>query len=169
MPLQPKHDSHHHSHLFHREQDQKLVRIFPKRVEVVRAPTISATFVRPEEVERRISACIGGRRIGFTAGKAELTPAGMAIIDEVSAAISMYPHVDICIEGHTACQPRHDFGTVCNLRPLSRDRAEGVKELMRVNGVASNITVTGWGCLHPEIRVIFHTLCCCLFCCAKYD
>ena len=59
----------------------------------------------------------------------------------------------ICIEGHTACEPKHAAGRKCNLQPLSTARVEAVRDLLRKRGVPCNLVVHGWGCHHPEVKV----------------
>ena len=96
---------------------------------------------------------MGGRSINFRAGVSDMTAATVDIVEQVSAVLKAYPSLTICIEGHTACEPKHAAGRKCNLQPLSTARVEAVKALMRQQGVACNLVVRGWGCHHPDIKV----------------
>jgi outer membrane protein OmpA-like peptidoglycan-associated protein len=115
----------------------------------------------------------GGRSIDFIPGQAQLTPSGCSLVEEVAEVVRQHPGVSLAVDGHTACQPRHPEGSVCNLQPLSTARCQRVVGLLRHRGVTADVAARGWGCLHPQVQVcplpFSTTMCpvmCLVMCCA---
>jgi len=104
------------------------------------------------ELEREIETCLAGRPIDFVPGEVQLSNEGYQVVSDLAQVLAQYPSVDLFIDGHTACEPKHGVGCACNLQSLSAERAKYVEQLLRTHGIACGIIVRGWGCLHPVIQ-----------------
>jgi cysteine-rich repeat protein len=101
-----------------------------------------------------IRTCLDGRAIDFLPGMATLTPQSVPLVEAMAQVLKeRHRFADIGVHGHTACEPVHEVGDVCNLQPLSLMRAASVKKLLQANGFQGSVCIRGWGCLHPTIKV----------------
>lgn len=88
-----------------------------------------------------LDAALADRIIEFESGKAALTPAGMAVLDQMSAAMQKLKGVKVEVIGHT-----DNAGSRAGNLSLSQARAEAVKAYVVAQGIAADsIAVSGEG------------------------
>jgi OOP family OmpA-OmpF porin len=88
-----------------------------------------------------LDAALGNRIIEFDSGKATLTEKGMAVLDEMSAAMRKLQGVKVEVIGHT-----DNAGSRAGNLSLSQARAEAVKAYIVAKGIAADtIAVSGEG------------------------
>ncbi len=98
-------------------------------------------LVTKEQEEKIASAA---RQIQFEFGKAEVSAASHAVLDEVADILKQNPTLNIRVEGHTS-----GANSESNMK-LSQKRAESVKFYFVSKGIAANrITATGYGSTKP--------------------
>lgn len=88
-----------------------------------------------------LDAALADRIIEFESGKAALTEAGMAVLDQMSAAMQKLKGVKVEVIGHT-----DNAGSRAGNLSLSQARAEAVKAYIVGKGIAADsIAVSGEG------------------------
>lgn len=88
---------------------------------------------------------LANRTVEFESGKAALTPAGQAILDEMIAAMKKISQRKVEIIGHTDNQ-----GLRATNQGLSQARAEAVKAYMSSHGISGDLlTASGQGADRP--------------------
>ncbi len=88
-----------------------------------------------------LDAALANRLIEFESGKAALTPAGMAILDQMSEALKKLNGIKVEVIGHT-----DNAGSRAGNLSLSQARAEAVKTYVATRGIhADSISVSGEG------------------------
>lgn len=88
-----------------------------------------------------LDAALADRIIEFESGKAELTEAGMLVLDQMSAAMQKLKGVKVEVIGHT-----DNAGSRAGNLSLSQARAEAVKAYIVGKGIAADtIAVSGEG------------------------
>jgi OOP family OmpA-OmpF porin len=88
---------------------------------------------------------LANRTIEFESGKAELTPSGRAILDEMTAALLKLKERKVDIIGHTDNQ-----GLRATNQGLSQARAEAVKAYLASHGIKSELmSASGQGADRP--------------------
>jgi OOP family OmpA-OmpF porin len=88
-----------------------------------------------------LDAALANRIIEFESGKATLTDAGMAVLDQMSAAMQKLKGVKVEVIGHT-----DNAGSRASNLSLSQARAEAVKTYIVGKGIAADsIAVSGEG------------------------
>jgi OOP family OmpA-OmpF porin len=88
-----------------------------------------------------LDAALANRIIEFESGKATLTEAGMAVLDQMSAAMQKLKGVKVEVIGHT-----DNAGSRAGNLSLSQARAEAVKTYVVDKGIAADtIMVSGEG------------------------
>lgn len=88
-----------------------------------------------------LDAALANRIIEFESGKATLTEAGMAVLDQMSAAMQKLRGVKVEVIGHT-----DNAGSRAGNLSLSQARAEAVKAYIVGKGIAADtIAVSGEG------------------------
>ena len=88
-----------------------------------------------------LDAALANRIIEFESGKAALTPAGMAVLDQMAAAMLKLKGVKVEVIGHT-----DNSGSRASNLSLSQARAEAVKAYVVSHGVAEDsVAVSGEG------------------------
>ncbi|WBS04813.1 OmpA family protein [Pseudoduganella sp. SL102] len=92
-----------------------------------------------------LDSTLANRTVEFESGKATLTPAGRAILDEMLAAMKKLKERKIEIIGHTDNQ-----GLRTTNQGLSQARAEAVKAYLSANGINGELlTASGQGADRP--------------------
>jgi OmpA-OmpF porin, OOP family len=92
-----------------------------------------------------LDSTLANRTIEFQSGKAELTPSGRAILDEMTAAMLKLKERKVDIIGHTDNQ-----GLRATNQGLSQARAEAVKVYLASHGIKSELmTASGQGADRP--------------------
>jgi OOP family OmpA-OmpF porin len=88
-----------------------------------------------------LDAALANRIIEFESGKAALTPAGMAILDQMSEALKKLGGIKVEVIGHT-----DNAGSRAGNLSLSQARAEAVKNYVAARGIhPDSIAVSGEG------------------------
>jgi len=88
-----------------------------------------------------LDAALADRIIEFESGKATLTPAGVAVLDQMTAALRKLNGVKVALIGHT-----DNAGSRAGNLSLSQARAEAVKGYVVEQGIApESIAVSGEG------------------------
>lgn len=88
-----------------------------------------------------LDAALADRIIEFESGKATLTPAGIAVLDEMAGALHQLQGVRVEVIGHT-----DNAGSRAGNLSLSQARAEAVKDYVVAKGIpAESIAVSGEG------------------------
>ncbi|MBQ5965477.1 OmpA family protein [Massilia sp. ZL223] len=88
-----------------------------------------------------LDEALANRIIEFESGKAALTPAGMAVLDQMAAAMLKLKGVKVEVIGHT-----DNSGSRASNLSLSQARAEAVKAYVVSHGVAEDsVAVSGEG------------------------
>lgn len=88
-----------------------------------------------------LDAALANRLIEFESGKAALTPAGMAILDQMSEVLKKLNGIKVEVIGHT-----DNAGSRAGNLSLSQARAEAVKTYVAARGIhAGSISVSGEG------------------------
>ncbi|MEM8514038.1 OOP family OmpA-OmpF porin [Massilia sp. MP_M2] len=88
-----------------------------------------------------LDAALAERIIEFESGKATLTPAGIAVLDGMTAALHKIKGVKVALIGHT-----DNAGSRAGNLSLSQARAEAVKAYVVAQGIAAeSIAVSGEG------------------------
>jgi OOP family OmpA-OmpF porin len=88
-----------------------------------------------------LDAALADRIIEFESGKAALTPAGMEVLNQMSAAMQKLKGVKVEVIGHT-----DNAGSRASNLSLSQARAEAVKAYVVSQGIAAeSIAVSGEG------------------------
>lgn len=88
-----------------------------------------------------LDAALADRIIEFESGKAALTPAGVAVLDQMTAALRRLAGVKVEVIGHT-----DNAGSRAGNLSLSQARAEAVKAYVVGQGIAeASIAVSGEG------------------------
>ena len=88
-----------------------------------------------------LDAALANRIIEFESGKAALTPAGMAILDQMSEALKQLKGIKVEVIGHT-----DNAGSRAGNLSLSQARAEAVKAYVASRGINGElIAVSGEG------------------------
>ena len=94
-----------------------------------------------------LDQALANRIIEFESGKAALTPAGMAVLDQMVAAMLKLKGVKVEVIGHT-----DNAGSRASNLSLSQARAEAVKAYVAGHGIAEeSVAVSGEGPDRPEI------------------
>lgn len=94
-----------------------------------------------EELQASIDDLIAGKVVEFELDSDRLTPAGIALLDEILAALEQFPNVPIEIAGHTDNQ-----GTVEDNLDLSERRAQAAFDYFVANGQdPARFVVKGYG------------------------
>ncbi|WP_338764318.1 OmpA family protein [Massilia sp. METH4] len=92
-----------------------------------------------------LDSTLANRTVEFESGKATLTPAGRAILDEMIRAMQKLKQRKIEIIGHTDNQ-----GLPATNQGLSQARAEAVKAYLAANGINGDLlTASGQGANRP--------------------
>jgi OOP family OmpA-OmpF porin len=95
----------------------------------------------PEAEQGLLDAALDKRIIEFDSGKATITPAGLAILDEMAAAMLKLRGRKVEVIGHT-----DDTGLRASNVALSQARAEAVRAYLASKGVAADtVLVSGQG------------------------
>lgn len=88
-----------------------------------------------------LDAALANRIIEFESGKAALTPAGVAVLDQMTAALRKLNSVKVAVIGHT-----DNAGSRAGNLALSQARAEAVRHYVVGQGIAAeSIAVSGEG------------------------
>lgn len=88
-----------------------------------------------------LDAALANRLIEFESGKAALTPAGMAILEQMSEALKKLGGIKVEVIGHT-----DNAGSRAGNLSLSQARAEAVKTYVAARGIhGDSISVSGEG------------------------
>jgi OOP family OmpA-OmpF porin len=120
----------------------------------VAEPGLSIVFDKTaERMEEEVGGALAGHPIDFVPGTTTLSADSSVSLKKVASILKKYPDARVCVHGHTACEPAHEAGSMCNLQPLSSTRADSVMQMLRSEGVMSTIVARGWGCLHPVVKV----------------
>ena len=81
-----------------------------------------------------LDSTLANRTIEFESGKAELTPGGRAILDEMAAVMLKFKGRSVALIGHT-----DNLGQRATNQSLSQARAEAVKAYLADKGVDANL------------------------------
>lgn len=98
--------------------------------------------VKPAQAEQQLlDATLASRIIEFDSGQASITGAGMAILDEMAAALAKLRQRKVEVIGHT-----DNTGLRTSNLALSLARAEAVRSYLATRGIASeSVLVAGLG------------------------
>ena len=111
----------------------------------IRLLDLGPTIEEIEELQVDLDALIEGKVVEFETKSFELTPKGVALLDEIVAALEAAPEVRIGISGHTDAR-----GSTEENQQLSEDRADTVLEYLVNAGQSSDrFVVIGYGELNP--------------------
>jgi OOP family OmpA-OmpF porin len=92
-----------------------------------------------------LDSTLANRTVEFESGKATLTPAGRAILDEMIRAMQKLKQRKIEVIGHT-----DNLGLPATNQGLSQARAEAVKAYLAANGINGDLlTASGQGANRP--------------------
>jgi OOP family OmpA-OmpF porin len=111
----------------------------------IRLLDLGPTIEEIEELQVDLDALIEGKVVEFETKSFELTPKGVALLDEIVIALGKAPEVRVGIAGHTDSR-----GSTEENQQLSEDRANAVLEYLVNAGESSNrFLVIGYGELKP--------------------
>jgi outer membrane protein OmpA-like peptidoglycan-associated protein len=107
----------------------------------IRVLVIGPTEEEIEELQVDLDALIAGKVVEFETKSFELTPKGIALLDEILVAIRKAPDVRLRIAGHTDSK-----GSSEENQRLSEDRAQAVLSYLVTAGESpSRIEIIGYG------------------------
>ena len=113
------------------------------RIEELATPPPPAPVV--SDVQNKLNEIVRLKNIEFRSGSAELTPQGLATLDEVAAALTGASSLTVSISGHTDAS-----GDAAANQQLSEARAAAVKTYLASKGVdAARMTTAGFGQTKP--------------------
>lgn len=111
----------------------------------IRLLVLGPTVEEIEELQVDLDALIEGKVVEFETKSFELTPKGVALLDEIVEALEAAPEVRIGISGHTDSR-----GSTEENQQLSEDRADAVLHyLVNTGQSADRFVVIGYGELNP--------------------
>ncbi len=111
----------------------------------VLSPRTGPTSEEVEELQETINELILDQVVEFEVTSFQLTPKGIALLDEVLAALRNAPEVRVVITGHTDAQ-----GSAAANQLLSEQRARAVLDYMVANGEdPARFDIVGYGETRP--------------------
>ena len=114
---------------------------------VAAVPEKPATAEAVKNCQTDVDASIKGKSIEFTSGKATLTPAGEAIVEELAAKLAPCQGTKVEVAGHTDLT-----GDATNNQRLSEERANTVVAALIAKGVpTARLTPKGYGETKPLV------------------
>ena len=112
---------------------------FSSGLSIPEAPAFTIEDV--EELQESIDELIEGKVVEFELNSDVLTPVGIALLDEILAALEQFPAVPIEIAGHTDSQ-----GDALENMDLSERRAQAALDYFEANGQdTARFVVKGYG------------------------
>ncbi len=98
-----------------------------------------------EELQVNLDDLIEGKVVEFEVTSYDLTDEGMALLDEILAALDLVPNVRVQIAGHTDSQGSDEANQV-----LSEQRAQAVLDYLVANGaIRDRFDIVGYGEAQP--------------------
>jgi OOP family OmpA-OmpF porin len=111
----------------------------------IRLLDLGPTVEEIEELQVDLDALIEGKVVEFETKSFELTPKGVALLNEIVIALTKAPDVRVGIAGHTDSR-----GSTEENQQLSEDRANAVLEYLVNSGQSPDrFVVIGYGELNP--------------------
>lgn len=110
------------------------------------APTPDKPLNEEEaQIQKSLNDELTGKIVEFDTAKADITPAGKAVLDALLPILKAAPGTNMEIGGHTDSQ-----GNAAKNLDLSQRRAVAVRAYLAANGIAENtLTAKGYGAAQP--------------------